>query len=483
MPPLVYKSGTAQQWPSWVVPLESSWGDSAVQRIKAKLGACVQMGTLQAYGLVKQPNGVHLLLHFTADKQACDVRRLLEPCQALNSLDLFHVEQFGWEPPEEIYKKAEEAVVSGDFDRLRHMFPGLADYTDRDFEKNPYLGPALRALCDLGQPAIEDCPHKLSGAVRPEHTDQGCCGHKKRRVGESCEVRWFCTLCNAVWCNSHGLPHRKQQQEREQLEEMMEELKPAHTQRAEEVWAPHPPTLQVRSGRHMSTERKIEWILHRAPILSSGRADSCLPIFYETYLALFKRFSASHDRNLQQQAFDCFGAYMRLEHPDYKGVVLKSLPLSTRCEVESIAKGREVSRCGHCSKTTCKCQCHYCPRLGPHDCRLREEWRNPVCQHCHFKGKFDEQWVDDPLVYPRFIPGWSDDDSRRVRNRYRAECRESGKEIEIWGQGVEEDEEVAAAQPRPVLTKVKQYKMLRCPKCRMPFRPASARPASSSSTA
>ena len=439
-----------------------------VLHFKAYLTTQVATGKLQAFCVLEH----HLVLHFAKEVQSTQVRQLLQTaCQRKLeihplSLDPLHVEQFGWEPPEEICRRAEEAAKSGDFDQLRSMFPGLAKYQDEDLAKNPYLAPALRRLHGLEQPALEDCPHKLSGSFRESKRE--CCGK---------ELRWVCALCDAVWCNSHGLPHRKLQQEREQVDDIVEDLKEPGTKRRRAEWFPQPPTLHVRTGRCMSEARKIEWIIQRAPELQRSERD--LPLFYATYLNLFKQHSRTHERNLLKQAFECFQTFMRLEQPDYKVPACRDLPLQLRCEVESLTKGREVSRCELCKAESCSCQCRYCPRLGPHDCRLREEWRKPVCE-CGFKGKFEEAWTDVPKRFDMLLvlpnpPGIREGQLKHVLNKYRAEGRE-GKECEIWGLDIEQDEEIERKPIKPLtIPPRKLAKTLRCPECRMTFKPASAR--------
>ena len=64
---------------------------------------------------------------------------------------------------------------------------------------------------------------------------------------------------------------------------------------------------------------------------------------------------------------------------------------------------------------------------------------------------------------------------KHVLNQYRAECRE-GKESEIWGLDIAQDEEIERKPIKPLtIPPRKLAKTLRCPECRMTFKPASAR--------
>ena len=492
---LVYDDSAAQQWPSWVAPLQPLCGGTAQQleHLKLSLLRFVNLGTLEAFGTFKE----HLVLQFAADKQASDVRRFLTTaCQKkleVQSLDPLHIEQFGWTPPEELYKQAselfKEASEDYDFAAIRRMFPGMAHCEDEelDISRNVFLLPALEAaLNGITQPAIEDCAHELSGNPRLEHIVQRCCeaceGVKKRRRDE---VRWFCERCGAVWCNQHALPHRSRQQDRWQVEDTIKLFKQPEVQ---QHWYPRAPCLKVRSGCHLSTERKIEWIVFREPFLVNPLFKRCLeslPHFYKTYVTLFKQYCTSHERNLQQQALDCFRKFMQQTQPDFPAIVVKNLPLDLRCEVESITKGHEVRRCVKCKKEPCNCRRRYCGRLGQHqdaECerkkRIEQERRNPRRRRCPYQGELMEVLLDRTTVFSPLLPiappHILEQQSRVARDKYRQRCLERGEECLLVGW----EEAPAAPSRKPVkpleLEKNVWVKGRRCPECRALWWPPSS---------
>lgn len=505
MPRLEYSTASAAQWRSWVVPLQALCAGTGQQleRLKLELALWVNEGRLEAWGTSKE----HLVLHYAVLKQSSDVSRsLVSACETqdirVHSLDPFDVELFGWTPPEEMYKKAQEAfkeasAASDDFDRLRRMFPGLADCEDKelDIKHNIYLLPALQAVfCGSTLPAIEDCAHELSGAVRLEHIAKGCCGANepgKRRRVECGEVRWFCKLCGVVWCNSHGLPHRNREKDRWQLEETIQLFKQEPAPAQQWIWYPREPTLQVRSGSHMPMDRKIEWIVFTAPLLVDpfhGYCEYGLPLFYRTYVSLFKQYLDSEGQNLQNLAFACFNRFMRQKHPEYKGVVLKELDVELREEIESITKGYEVTLCLNCKKEHCKCKCRYCGRLGKHqdaECerkkRIAQEWRNPRCRHCPYEGQLEKVMLDamrtfSPLLPPA-PPHIAQLQSYIALDNYVRRCRERNEPCLLvgWEEGAWKRSYVPPTElvpPLPIEDTL--VSCLRCPECRTTWRPPSA---------
>ena len=487
---LVYSHAAAQQWPSWVVPLPPQ---CIPDRLKIVLLARLEAGTLTAFGLLEQ----HIILQFPKPLQACAVRRLLTSAfnQTLDfspqSLDPFHaeqfVEQYGWETPEEACKKAEEAASSGDFKRLRLMLPGLTGYDDDDLKDNPLLSQALQRHFGLQQQALEDCPHELRGAP-------GECSCGK-------EARFRCNLCKGIWCNPCGQPLRRQQFDRENLAEMLEDLKqePRQPKRQRvEVWHPAPPTLQVRTGLNLDQDRKLEWVLYRDlqqhPELPLERHQNFLPRFVGIFLDIFKKYMASGDSSLTKTVLTGFEHYMRQEQPDYKAPAVRDLPLELRCAVESILKGQEVNRCERCAKESCKCRCKCCGRLGPHqnaECdrqkRIEKEWENPRCRKCPYKGELEKVQFPKPMVWTQLLPGFKlipadPNDTRAVMEwqrwwiikSHRQECEEKGIPTQIWGCD-DFDNPAPTSDIKATETKPMEYVWrMQCPQCHEFFKPPSA---------
>ena len=121
------------------------------------------------------------------------------------------------------------------------------------------------------------------------------------------------------------------------------------------VWrGGHQPALQVVHKSHMSRSRRLAWVLRRADNAGASVVPdvSSIPDFFRFFHELFRGdyHGIEGARNCQRVGLSLFAHFAKLKGAAACDVALNELPADVRSAVEAVTRGTEVTRCLACAE-------------------------------------------------------------------------------------------------------------------------------------